>query len=145
VGRTYAQSFIADWFRKGNDMSVNSRGCIIAANLLLAVITQSARADATLTSPAANGPVSQHNGWMNESSHPSHAPLVIDSLWKPDSQHFSFSPDAAPVAAPSSSDEKPPAVVKDDLIVPFPALGAGWILLMGGAMYRMGKRIIRPI
>jgi hypothetical protein len=51
-------------------------------------------------------------------------------------------PHLAPgVAADPDSDHDDTA---EDLMVPFPALGAGWLLLMGGALCKLGSRVIRP-
>jgi len=115
-------------------MSVNSRGFVIAANLLLAVIAQSARAATVSASSSVDSPL------------PTNTPLLIDSLWSGGPVEMGFdNSDAAPppIVIPETIDKPAPAV-KDDLIVPFPAFGAGWVLLMGGAMYRMGKRVVRP-
>ena len=74
---------------------------------------------------------------------------TIEQRWSNEYEPFdlqAFSSKSVP-HSPTTSDPdemvKQPRV-KDDLIVPLPAIGAGWMLLMAGALCKIGSRVVRP-
>jgi hypothetical protein len=42
-----------------------------------------------------------------------------------------------------TTDSAKRSTMRDDLVVPLPAVGAGWLLLMGGALCKIGARVVR--
>ena len=54
----------------------------------------------------------------------------------------SFMPHASEPLMADRTEKSAP--IQEDLIVPFPAIGAGWMLLMAAALCRFGSRVIRP-
>ena len=66
-----------------------------------------------------------------------------NELLTPDLSDWPTSAVPHPSPPPSAFDSDKPAP-REDLMVPFPALGAGWVLLLGGVLCKIGARAVRP-
>src|SRR2546421_7495041 len=126
-------------------MSRRSRGVCISAIFLITNIApiawaSSSSADSS-NAPSLPAPNSSSqflpfdaNSLMN--AKPIDTNFTLDSSGASDFSTLDLAPwptnsvtPLAPISAPTENDK--PAAQHEDLVVPFPALGAGWILLMG--------------
>jgi hypothetical protein len=139
-------------------MSCRSRGVCVSAILLIAGIApmvwaSSSTADSSsalpLVAPNPSSPILPFdaNSLINPKS--IETDFTLDPGGATDFSAIDFAPwptnsvtHVSPINTPAESDK--PAAQHEDLVVPFPALGAGWILLMGGALCKIGSRVVRP-
>ena len=126
-------------------MSFVLRG--ICASAILLMISNVARAGQT--SSAAPTPALSPDGssvpfdpGLLVSSAPTNSSdFSVDSSWRSDIA----TPSSVSHASPSSVDDPDKSArAKEELIVPLPAIGAGWMLLMGGVLCKIGSRAVRP-
>lgn len=138
-------------------MSRRSRGVCVSAILFITSIApmvwaSSSTADSTAApsfqAPSLSGSILPFdaNALLNSEPIENFTP---DSSGSPDFSKIDFAPwptnsvtHVSPIDTPSESEK--PAARHEDLVVPFPALGASWILLMGGALCKIGSRVVRP-